>query len=312
MIWFRKATVFIALSVVCGCKGTGENSNSQNTVMKEKLAPIIQASELMQIRKTEDLVLIDARSNADGYAQNHLEGALHVDLNKQLSDIKDNPANGGRHPLPSTAHFSELLGNLGISKNSHVVVYDDRNGAIASSRFWWMLKSAGHEKVQVLNGGIKEADKVGFPMSSAIKEPKKVESYPIDNWNLPLTTIAEVEKISQNKDYLVIDVRANERYQGKTEPIDLIAGHIPGAVNVPFSTNLDENGLFLSPAELKEKYQKTLDGRPIENVTVHCGSGVTACHTLLAFAHAEMEMPKLYVGSWSEWSRNDKTIATED
>lgn len=279
--------------------------------MKKKQLPIIEASELMTIRQAENLVLIDTRSVKANYLKNHLEGALHVELNAELSDIKEDLSIGGRHPLPTIEQFSALLTKLGITKNSHVVLYDDKNGAIASARFWWMLKAVGHEKVQVLNGGLKAAEKVGFPTSSEMEKAKVVESYKIGHWLLPMATMEEVEKVAADEAHIVIDVRAKERYNGVTEPIDLIAGHIPGAINVPFSGNLDGNGYFLSPSDLRDKYQTVFGETPIENVTVHCGSGVTACHTLLALAYADMEIPKLYVGSWSEWSRNDKSIATE-
>jgi len=132
-----------------------------------------------------------------------------------------------------------------------------------------------------------------------------------DHWQLPTADINEVEANAQHEDYLVIDVRENYRYRGESEPIDLIAGHIPGAVNIPFVTNLDAEGLFLSPQTLKSKYETALDNRKADHVIVHCGSGVTACHTLLAMDYAGLEIPKLYVGSWSEWSRNNKPIAVE-
>lgn len=279
-------------------------------IMKKKQSPIIQASELMTIRQAENFVLIDTRSAKDNYLKNHLEGALHVDLNAELSDIKADLAIGGRHPLPTTAQFSALLTKLGIAKDSQIVLYDDKNGAIASARFWWMLTAVGHEKVQVLNGGLKAAEEIGFPTSSEIEKAKNVEPYLITGWNLPMATMEEIEKVAADKAHIIIDVRANERYNGATEPIDLIAGHIPGAINVSFSGNLEDNGCFLSPSQLKDKYQAVFGETPIENITVHCGSGVTACHTLLALAYADFDIPKLYVGSWSEWSRNDKPIGT--
>ena len=279
--------------------------------MKKKQCPIIQASELMTIRQAENLVLIDTRSAKDNYLKNHLEGALHVELNAELSAIKKDVSIGGRHPLPTIEQFSTLLTKLGISKDSQVVLYDDKNGAIASARFWWMLTAVGHEKVQVLSGGLKAAQKIGFPTSSNIEKAKVVEPYKIDNWLLPMTTMEEVEKVVTDKAHIVIDVRAKERYNGEAEPIDLVAGHIPGAINVPFSGNLDENGYFLSPTDLRDTYQTIFEETPIKNVIVHCGSGVTACHTLLVLAYAGFDIPKLYVGSWSEWSRNNKPIATE-
>ncbi|HEY4629388.1 MAG TPA: sulfurtransferase, partial [Flavobacterium sp.] len=209
-------------------------------------------------------------------------------------------------------HFSKTLTSLGITPISHVVVYDDKNGANAAARFWWMLKSVGHNKVQVLDGGFQAAVKAGFPTSSKIEIPLTKEPYKIENWLLPLADIHEIDKVAQNHDFLVVDVRDQERYNGEKEPIDLIAGHIPGAINIPFTTNLDSNGFFLSPEKLKNNYLKEFGNKAAQNIIVHCGSGVTACHTLLAIAYAGLEIPKLYVGSWSEWSRNNRPIATSN
>lgn len=282
--------------------------------MNKKIIPLIQAIDLINLLPNENLILIDSRNGKDAkenYTKNHLQNALFVDLNTQLADIKVDFALGGRHPLPERSVFAETLSNLGITKESHVIVYDDKSGANAAARFWWMLRAIGHEKVQVLDGGIQEAEKKGFPMSDKIRIPKKVESYTIDNWRLPLAELNEVEENCHNDDYIIVDVRESSRYRGESEPIDLVAGHIPGAVNVPFSTNLGEDGLFLSPTELKLKYKEVFGDKKTEHIIFHCGSGVTACHSLLAIAVAGLEIPKLYVGSWSEWSRNQKGIATE-
>lgn len=275
---------------------------------------IINISELLKTYLDDNFILIDVGNGESAkaeYIENHLKGALFVDLNTELADIKDDFAHGGRHPLPTLKQFSELLGGLGITPKTHVVIYDTNNGANAASRFWWMLKSIGHEKVQVLNGGFQEARKQGFPINNEKVTPKAVEAYPILNWKLPQANIKEVEKVSLENNYLIIDVRSTERFNGETEPIDLIAGHIPNAINIPFTTNLDEHGLFLPPTELKEKYQQIIETIPSENVIVHCGSGVTACHTLLAMDYAGLQIPKLYVGSWSEWSRNKKPMITK-
>lgn len=273
-----------------------------------KLSPIIEVGELLKIYRNPDVMIFDASNSQnarDNYETEHLEGAFFVDLNTQLANIKSDFSNGGRHPLPKLEDFSKTLSDLGISKEKHIIIYDDKNGSNAAARFWWMLKSVGHVKVQVLNGGLNYAKKNHFPLSSKTGVIQKIsEPYRIDQWNLPTIEIYEVEKVSQNPDYLIVDVRDKERYEGKTEPLDLVAGHIPGAINVPFIENTDQSGLFIGPQELRKKYESVFGEIKTENIIVHCGSGVTACHTLLALDYADMEIPKLYVGSWSEWSRN--------
>jgi thiosulfate/3-mercaptopyruvate sulfurtransferase len=292
--------------------------------MTQTISPIIHAAELLALHKNDNLILIDASNGKDtkaNYEAKHLDGALFVDMNTQLADMHEDLSHGGRHPLPSIANFSKTLTELGISKESHVVIYDDKNGANAASRFWWMLKSVGHEKVQVLNGGFQAAEKIGFPTNSEKVMPssakasddktKKSETYTIEKWHLPLSNIAEVEKVSENKNYIVVDVRDSIRYRGEKEPIDSIAGHIPGSINAPFIENLDENGFLLAPEILRAKYQAIFDNKPIENIIFHCGSGVTACQSLLSIAYAGLELPKLYIGSWSEWSNSNKSIVKE-
>ncbi|TDW52210.1 thiosulfate/3-mercaptopyruvate sulfurtransferase [Flavobacterium sp. 270] len=282
--------------------------------MSHKLSPIINPEELEAL-DSSSIILIDARAgnNAEeNYKNEHLKNARFVDLNRDLATVEKDPANGGRHPLPSLSKFSEVLTKLGISPLSHIIIYDDKNGSNAASRFWWMLRAVGHEKVQVLNGGLQAAKNIGFPVSSETEVFDAVEDYPVKDWQLGLSNIDEVENARNNNDFIVIDVRDKNRFDGLTEPLDLIAGHIPGAVNVPFSENLDENGFYKSPAVLEEKYKSIVENKNSENIIVHCGSGVTACHTLLAMDYAGLPIPKLYVGSWSEWSRNDREMALKE
>ena len=274
------------------------------------MSPIIQANELLELYKTEEIIIVDAGSQ-ENYQEKHLDTAIFIDLSSQLAGVKADAKNGGRHPLPTIEQFAETLKNTGINNDSHVIIYDDKNGSNAAARFWWMLKSVGHKKVQVLNGGIQQAEKIGFPTNNKTATPKSVAGYKTKHWQLGIADMKEVEENSQNENHLVIDVRENGRYRGEFEPIDLIAGHIPGSINIPFSTNLNDEGEFLSPNELKRKYQEIFGETNSENIIVHCGSGVTACHSLLAMDYAGLEIPKLYVGSWSEWSRNNKEIATE-
>ena len=284
------------------------------------MKPIITATELSEIFNQENLVILDARTGKDArenYLQNHIKGARFIDLDKDLAEIGEDAAFGGRHPLPKISKFAETLQNLGISEDSHIVVYDTSNGANAAARCWWMLKSFGIEKVQVLSGGFQTAEKAGIPLKSGEEIFEKTSFILKENWSWPTSTLEEVEKEISENSAIVIDVRDAYRYRGESEPIDLVAGHIPGAINIPFSENLDENGAFLPPEILREKYQQLLKDKP-EKLIIHCGSGVTACHTILALDYAGLvtlsgaEVPNLYVGSWSEWSRREgKEIARE-
>ncbi|MGQ2983696.1 sulfurtransferase [Flavobacterium sp.] len=268
---------------------------------------VIEPEELLLLPR-HSYILIDAGPSQERYNKRHLEGSLYVDLNTDLAEVPNNAANGGRHPLPSPERFGKVLGRLGITPESHVVVYDDKNGANPAARFWWMLRAAGHDKVQVVNGGMQAAEEQGFSVTDAVTAVIPTEDHKFSYWQLPAADIAQVEIAASADDLLVIDVRDKERFDGITEHIDLVAGHIPGAVNIPFASNLAANGKFLPPKELNERYTTSLGGIPMEDVIVHCGSGVTACHTLLALEHAGLGIAKLYVGSWSEWSRNGKTI----
>lgn len=257
-------------------------------------------------------ILVDARGGADArqrYLAGHLPNAIFADLETDLALVPENAAHGGRHPLPPLADFAYLLGRMGITPHTHVVVYDDKAGAMAAARFWWMLRAVGHEKVQVLNGGL-AAITGHYHLTHEVPVPTPAAAYPVPAAWPGTVDMETAGAAAQNPQKRVVDVRETPRYLGRTEPIDLIAGHIPGAVNIPYLTNLDANGQYLPAATLKAHYEELLGGTPVQEVIVHCGSGVTACHTLLGMAHAGMEGAQLYVGSWSEWSRNDKPIAT--
>jgi len=277
------------------------------------MSPIISPSELKNL-PTGNLIILDARAGKDvhqNYLSKHIKGARFIDLDKDLADIGEDAAFGGRHPLPSIEKFAETLSKLGISEGSHLVVYDDKNGSNAAARAWWMLKSFGFKNVQVLDGGFQNAEREGVELSSGEEVFEKTELIKKESWLLPVSILETVENELTSYSSTVVDVRDAYRYNGESEPIDLIAGHIPGSINIPFSENLDENGNFLKPEILKEKYVKLLEGKP-ENLIIHCGSGVTACHTILALDYAGFEIPNLYVGSWSEWSRREgKEIAKE-
>ena len=175
-----------------------------------RLSPIIETEELLNIYQHTDILIFDVSTGKNAranYEQEHIPGAYFVDLNTQLADIKSDFADGGRHPLPTVAAFAKTLTGLGISKNNHIIIYDDNNGSNAAARFWWMLKSVGHNQVQVLNGGLNHAKNANFPMSSKVEYINRTsESYQISNWNLPTIEINEVERISHDLNYLVVDV----------------------------------------------------------------------------------------------------------
>lgn len=270
------------------------------------MLPIISPKQLKEL-SAENLIILDVRTGKDSYQNylnQHLKNARFVDLDKDLAETNENAAFGGRHPLPNIQKFAETVSRLGISEDSHVIIYDDKNGANAAARTWWMLRSFGLKNVQVLDGGIQAAEKEDLEFSSGEEVFEKSEITLKEHWLLPVLSLEDVENELTNDSATIVDVRDAYRYKGESEPIDLVAGHIPGAINIPFSENLDENGNFLKPEVLKEKYQKLLKNKP-EKLIIHCGSGVTACHTILALAYAGFEIPNLYVGSWSEWSRRE-------
>lgn len=290
---------------------TGDRAIRNKPSKMSTISPIIQPKELLELKiQNKNYLLIDADGGGkERYLANHLDGAYFVDLENDLSGIVEDSAIGGRHPLPHPIVFAETIAKLGIGPESHVVIYDDKNGANAAARFWWMLSAIGYQNVQVLNGGLNAAINVGFPSNAAIPVPIPVQiDASVAEWKLPLTTIETVELASENKHKTIVDVRAKNRFDGLVEPLDLIAGHIPNAINIPLTENLDELGAFQAPNFLFEKYNGMLKDADPRDIIVHCGSGVTACHTLLAFAYAGLPIPSLYVGSWSEWSRSGNAM----
>jgi thiosulfate/3-mercaptopyruvate sulfurtransferase len=267
--------------------------------------PLITAREL---ELAPDVILLDARASDAEYAKGHLAGARHAHLERDLSAASQpgfDPARGGRHPLPDLATWCRTVGSWGIRPGVKVVVYDDQSGAHAAARAWWMLRAIGHGEVAVLDGGYPAAVEAGLPV---VSEPPLVDPsppYPAVRWLLPTVDIDRVDAIRRDPSWKVLDVRSAERFRGETEPIDPVAGHIPGAVNLPFAQNLDR-GRFRPEGELRRQYDALLGGRPAGQLVVHCGSGVTACHTLLALEAAGLPGAALYVGSWGEWCRSGR------
>lgn len=276
-------------------------------------SPIISAEDLRGLMGKPNQIIIDSSypNGLEVFEKEHISGAQFVDLDSDLAAIKEDFALGGRHPLPKVADFIRLLNQLGISNDSNVIIYDRNSGAFAS-RMWWMMRSIGHVKVQVLDGGFAQAKAAGLPMESGKSISVPVSNYKGTNWNWPTKNMDGIESALVSMEQMVIDVRGEARYRGEVEPIDIIAGHIPGAINAPFANNLTPEGKYKSKEELKNKFVTILGNVNSKNVTFHCGSGVTACHSILAMDIAGLEIPALYVGSWSEWSRNNKPMKTND
>jgi thiosulfate/3-mercaptopyruvate sulfurtransferase len=244
--------------------------------------------------------LADTNLGTQAYRLGHLPNARYAHLDKDLSSrITDFT---GRHPLPNFGLLAKKLGNWGISNNTQVVAYDDASGAFAG-RLWWLLRSMGHDKVAVLDGGIEHWIKQGLPVTTTLPEIKAVAFRPYIN-DAAWLTATQVQNSLAKKAICLIDARTPERYHGEQEPIDPVAGHIPYAVNRAFILNLAGNGLFLAPVHLREQFNRLIKTVQPEQVVHYCGSGVTACHNLLAMEYAGLTGSKLYAGSWSEWIRN--------
>lgn len=268
-------------------------------------SPVVSPAELAGL--LGQVILVDVRTGADArasYERAHLPSARFVDLETELA-VPDDPRHGGRHPLPSPARFAEVLGRLGIGKEDSVVAYDLAGGMNAASRFWWMLRAAGHEDVRVLDAKPEAFAAAGLSMTDAPTEVQPKPPYPFDAYELPTVDADFVERVRRDPTWVVIDVRAQPRYRGETEPIDPIAGHIPGAANLFHVELAGADGRLRAPEEIAARYAEVVGEVPSDHVIVHCGSGVTACHALLAFEHAGLPMPAMYVGSWSEWCRDE-------
>jgi thiosulfate/3-mercaptopyruvate sulfurtransferase len=264
------------------------------------LDPVIAPHELASL---PDLVLLDCRPDERAYLAGHVRGAFHAQLERDLSSPAPEPAHGGRHPLPNVTAFAATLARWGIRKDSQVVVYDEQSGANAAARCWWLLRALGHTRVQVLDGGFAALVAEGYELTTEVPVAGTVPVYPASAFTWPLADIDEVERARNDPARRVVDVRAAFRYRGESEPIDPVAGHIPGALNVPLSDNLRADGSFKDGAALRELYAPILGATSATQAIVHCGSGVTACHTLLALERAGLGGARLYVGSWSEWCR---------
>lgn len=244
--------------------------------------------------------LMDPDWGYQNYQKEHIQGAVYAHLDYDLSGPKSNHT--GRHPLPGPDEIQGSLQKLGISDSTQVVVYDTNGGAFAA-RLWWLLKFYGHDRVALLDGSYQKWIDESLPTASGI-ETRMPGILTFNEHPEMMVTSDEVHRLTNNSSVCIIDARAPVRYRGEQEPIDPIAGHIPGAVNRFHGLNLTPDGVFLPPHQLRAQFLDIFHGSPPSQAIVYCGSGVTSCHHIIAMAYAGLPLPRLYAGSWSEWIRD--------
>jgi thiosulfate/3-mercaptopyruvate sulfurtransferase len=251
-----------------------------------------------------DLVIVDCRfsSSSPGagefaHAHSHLPGAVYAHLERDLSDMGRRGQGDGRHPWPDAATFTAKLGHWGILPHHQIVAYDDADGSMAA-RFWFLMRALGHEKVAVLDGGLTRWEGMRLPMNADLVR-RRATTY---NATFDTSRLLGAEQVQQRlaEGDLLLDARPADRFRGENDFMDRVHGHVPGAVNRPYAENMQE-GRFKPPVQLAAEFRALLDGRSPQQAIMMCGSGVTACHNLLAMERAGLTGAKLYTGSWSGW-----------
>jgi thiosulfate/3-mercaptopyruvate sulfurtransferase len=265
---------------------------------------LVDAGALAKRVGDPQLAIVDCRFTLDNpewgagqYAAGHIPGAVFADMDRDLAGTKT--GRNGRHPLPEPSALAATLGRLGIGRDTEVVAYDQGAGMYAS-RLWWLLRWLGHDAVAVLDGGMARWAAERRPVATGVerREPRAFSPSVRDEM---LVTADGVGERARRHDWRVVDARAPERFRGEEETIDPAAGHIPGAVNHFYKWNVEDDGTLLAPSALRARFEKSVGGVPSDQVICYCGSGITACHNVLALEHAGLEGAKLYPGSWSEW-----------
>jgi len=242
----------------------------------------------------------DPEAGTRAYREGHLPGARHADLDRVLSSPPGSTT--GRHPLPDRGALAKWLAEEGVGADTCIVAYDDAGGAFAA-RLWWLARWLGHPAAAVLDGGLRAWKAAGGTLEQGEVGPPRPARFPVRGPLVETLEAAQVlEIVNGRRAGRLVDARASGRYRGEADPIDTVAGHIPGAANLPFAGNIGADGCFRSPAELRRRFAAVLE-RPGEAVH-YCGSGVTACHNMLAMEQAGLAGSRLYPGSWSEWIRD--------
>jgi thiosulfate/3-mercaptopyruvate sulfurtransferase len=246
-------------------------------------------------------MLTDPAAGPKRYAEGHIPGARYLHLDKDLASPVT--PDTGRHPLPDPARLAELLGRVGVDGHIQVVAYDDAGGTYAA-RLWWLLRWLGHQQAAVLDGGWQRWLQEGRPVTTELPNPEPRKLTVQLQTSMWVTTAEVLELVLGRKRGRLMDARGASRYRGEEEPIDPVAGHVPGAINLPFTENLAADGRFKEPAVLARRFEQALAGLSPTRAISMCGSGVTACHNLLAMEMAGLSGARLYAGSWSEWIRD--------
>ncbi|OGT35987.1 MAG: 3-mercaptopyruvate sulfurtransferase [Gammaproteobacteria bacterium RBG_16_51_14] len=270
---------------------------------------VIASDALERHSNDPDWVIIDCRydladksAGKNAYMESHIPGAIYADLHDDLSGPP--VTNRGRHPLPVPDAMKQLFSRFGIGSRCQVIAYDGANGSFAA-RLWWMLRYMGHEAVAVLDGGWQAWQQANSPVRQGLetRSPVRFQGQAREDW------VVTVENVTAAR--LLIDSRDPARFAGEMEPVDRVAGHIPGAINRFWKNNLEGNGNFKDSSRLRYEFLELMGNIAPADSVFYCGSGVTACHNLLAISHAGLAMPRLYAGSWSEWCADPgRPIAT--
>lgn len=277
------------------------------TPPSQRFGTLISAAELAPHVADPGWLIVDCRfelgkpdSGERAYAAGHLPNAIYAHLDRDLA-APITPKTG-RHPLPEPEQLAATLTRWGVTPSTQVVAYDADNAAYAS-RLWWLLRWVGHDAVAVLDGGFKAWTAAGLPTTTEVPRLRAGRFVARPNRDMWFDA-GEVAERVQRSDWRLLDARAPERFAGKVEPIDPVAGHVPGARNHPFAGNLGSDGRFAPALELRQRFSQSQDGVADDHTIVMCGSGVTACNLLLAMEHAGKRGARLYAGSWSEWIRD--------
>ena len=301
-------------SVVCGRpSAVGCKRSWYDCAMTTPYTTVVPAAELAEHLDDPAWVIVDCRfdlldtdAGERRYGESRIPGALYAHLDRDLSGPRQASGAGGRHPLPAPADLTRTFGRWSIGRDVQVVAYDDQSGHYAA-RLWWLLRFMGHDAVAVLDGGWPAWLAAGLPVESGEVTERDVPAERLYEGGPRFERLVALDEIAAAP--LLVDGRAPERFRGETEPLDPVAGHIPGAVNRPYTVNWDAAGQWRPQEALLAEFIELLGDTPAEEAVFYCGSGVSACVNLLALVRAGLPEGRLYVGSWSEWSRLGRPVA---